>query len=242
MGSGPAGAPRRSPGWPWAFFVLAVAWSTLIRIPLVVNAPRHLDSDLAVDGLDSLGTRHSGHWRLAFARDAVHRRRPCLALAPASPDLGREPANPGQRRRDRVALSHAGDLSARLAGLRASRRRGRLVPAGVRLDGGRPGPRGVITGGHLVAAGLSARRGVCALPWSAGIVAGARWGRPLALALWCGLGLALDSMFALTLVGVVVSRLILWGESHRPPAAQRSPARGRSALAFSAGIAPRYVA
>ena len=39
-----------------------MAWVVLIRVPLILNAENHLDSDLAVDGLTLLDATH-GHWR-----------------------------------------------------------------------------------------------------------------------------------------------------------------------------------
>src|SRR5207249_3385482 len=50
------------PLWPWALLVLAMAWVALVRVPLVLNAEAHLDSDLAVDGLTLLEAVR-GHWR-----------------------------------------------------------------------------------------------------------------------------------------------------------------------------------
>ena len=41
---------------------LACAWIVAARIPLVLNAPAHLDSDMAVDGLTLLDATR-GHWR-----------------------------------------------------------------------------------------------------------------------------------------------------------------------------------
>ena len=41
---------------------LGLVWTVLIRVPLIVNAEDHLDSDLAVDGLTLLDAVH-GHWR-----------------------------------------------------------------------------------------------------------------------------------------------------------------------------------
>ncbi len=54
--------PRRSLIVPWLCLLAAVGWSVLIRIPLILNAPAHLDSDLAVDGLTLLEAVQ-GHWR-----------------------------------------------------------------------------------------------------------------------------------------------------------------------------------
>ena len=51
-----------TPRWPWALLALAMAWVALSRVPLVLNAGTHLDSDLAVEGL-TLAEAIRGHWR-----------------------------------------------------------------------------------------------------------------------------------------------------------------------------------
>src|SRR5687767_3092782 len=48
--------------WPWALLLLAMAWVALARVPLILNAEAHLDSDLAVDGLTLLDATR-GRWR-----------------------------------------------------------------------------------------------------------------------------------------------------------------------------------
>ena len=58
----PATATDRRPWWPWVMLGLGLVWTILIRIPLILNAEDHLDSDLAVDGLTLLDAVH-GHWR-----------------------------------------------------------------------------------------------------------------------------------------------------------------------------------
>src|ERR1700743_1898179 len=60
-GQGSVFAPWRQ-AWPWFALALALGWAAVVRIPLVVNAPVHLDSDLAVDGLTLREAVH-GHWR-----------------------------------------------------------------------------------------------------------------------------------------------------------------------------------
>ena len=47
---------------PLICLAAAIIWSLLLRVPLIQNAPVHLDSDLAVDGL-TLHEAVSGHWR-----------------------------------------------------------------------------------------------------------------------------------------------------------------------------------
>ena len=46
----------------WLVLAAALVWVVVVRIPLILNAEAHLDSDLAVDGL-TLGEAVRGHWR-----------------------------------------------------------------------------------------------------------------------------------------------------------------------------------
>ena len=55
-------ATRWSRVGPWVWLGAAVCWSVAIRVPLIVNAAVHLDSDLAVDGL-TLMQAVQGRWR-----------------------------------------------------------------------------------------------------------------------------------------------------------------------------------
>ena len=47
---------------PWIGLGLALCWTVAVRIPLILNAEVHLDSDLAVDGLTLLEAVQ-GRWR-----------------------------------------------------------------------------------------------------------------------------------------------------------------------------------
>ena len=47
---------------PWIGLGLALCWTVAVRIPLILNAEVHLDSDLAVDGLTLLEAVR-GRWR-----------------------------------------------------------------------------------------------------------------------------------------------------------------------------------
>src|ERR1700722_16623182 len=50
------------PFWGWVCLFLALVWVGVVRVPLVLNARAHLDSDLAVDGLTLIDALN-GHWR-----------------------------------------------------------------------------------------------------------------------------------------------------------------------------------
>ena len=71
---------------------------------------------------------------------------------------------------------------------------------------------GRITGGHLAAAAWHAGA-FCLL---AGCLERGGRGRALALGLWCGFGFYLDSMFAMTLLGLVPAAFAFWLGSGRP--------------------------
>jgi hypothetical protein len=55
-----AGTTRRV--WPWLALTGAMLWVALVRVPIVLNAESHLDSDLAVDGI-TLRQAVEGRWR-----------------------------------------------------------------------------------------------------------------------------------------------------------------------------------
>ncbi len=55
-------ATERRPPWPWVMLALGLIWTVAIRVPLILNAEDHLDSDLAVNGLTLLDAVN-GHWR-----------------------------------------------------------------------------------------------------------------------------------------------------------------------------------
>src|SRR3954454_20503429 len=70
MNASPEPGPQLATRWsrlaPWLWLVAAVCWSVAIRVPLIVNAAVHLDSDLAVDGL-TLMQAVQGRWRWHYA-------------------------------------------------------------------------------------------------------------------------------------------------------------------------------
>lgn len=195
------GASRR---WPWAVLAAASAWVVLVRVPLVLNAASHLDSDLAVDGLTLLDATR-GHWRWHYPGTPFMGIGPVFLSLPQALRWGADP----------VTLVSGGVvafvglvLATFLLGWRAF---GPVAAAWslAPLAFASVGPvwlSGRITGGHLVAAA-----------WHAGAFAGLaacldRGGRTrsAALGVWCGLGLALDSMFAVTLAALVPTAVASW--------------------------------
>jgi hypothetical protein len=204
MSTQPPDALARRLRWPWVVLGLGLAWTVLIRVPLVLNAHDHLDSDLAVDGLTLRDALH-GHWRWHY---------------PATPAMGIPPllfsylqavvwgANP-------ITLVSGGTLiwclvvastfwlAARTYGLEVA---GWSILPLVFSSLGTIWLSGRITGGHLLT-----------LVWHTVAFVGLHacltiggWQRAAALGLWCGLGLYLDAMFLMTLAGLIPAAFVAW--------------------------------
>jgi len=228
----------RSPRWPsavlWLGLLATLVWCVLLRVPLIVNAQTHLDSDLAVDGL-TLREALQGHWRWHYpGTPHMGIGAALLSWIPAR-IVGATPS----------ALVGGGTLAYLLLVLGAFATAWRsfgprvagwcLVPLAF-TSTGTIWLTGRITGGHMLAAA-----------WSAGawwllalaLEKGGR-GRVFLLGLWCGLGMYHDSLFLMTLVGLVPAGLIFavasrWGDLR----GARDLARGLLLLAgFAVGFAP----
>jgi hypothetical protein len=204
MSTQPPDASARRLRWPWVVLGLGLAWTVLIRVPLVLNAHDHLDSDLAVDGLTLLDALR-GHWRWHY---------------PATPSMGIMPlfssylqalvwgANP-------VTLVSGGTLiwclvvastfwlAARAYGLEVA---GWSILPLVFSSLGTIWLSGRITGGHLL---TLVWHTVAFVGLHACLTRGS-WRLAAALGLWCGLGLYLDAMFLVTLAALVPSGLYAW--------------------------------
>jgi hypothetical protein len=229
----PEASVQATPRWPWFVFALAALWVVLTRIPLILNAENHLDSDLAVDGLTLLDVTH-GHWRWHYPATPFMGIGPVFFSLPQALIWG---ANP-------ITLVSGGTvaflcllLATFVLAWRAFDERvacWSLLPL-VFGSTGAVWLSGRVTGGHLTAS-----------VWHAGAFAllaqCLRQGKTihwLSLGLWCGLGVALDPMFGLTLAGLVPSALV--------GAIMLSGFR-RSAIVvlllggtFLVGLAPRYI-
>ncbi len=197
---------KRPPRWPWVLLILAAAWSILIRVPLVFNASIHLDSDLAVDGLTLLEATR-GHWRLALSR-----RTPFIGSAPVAYSIvqaliwGTTPETlvSGGVVAALGVLATTFWLAWQTFGPRVAALS--LAPLTF-ASTGTIWLSGRITGGHLTAAACHA--GAFAL--LAGCLGRERNGlRIAALGFWCGLSLVLDSMAAVTVMGVIAAALGFW--------------------------------
>jgi hypothetical protein len=233
MSTTPPPATVRRPRWPWVVLALGLIWTVAIRVPLILNAEDHLDSDLAVDGLTLLDAV-DGQWRWHYPGTPHMGILPMLFSYPQALVYG---ANP-------ITLVSGGTVIWLLVVVAtfwlAWRAYGPSVAGWAILplvfsSLGTIWLSGRITGGHLLT-----------LAWHTLALVGlhaclTRGGRRRAalLGAWCGLGLYLDAMFSITLVGIATAAAIawLWGS------------RSRSGIVLAAaflggmivGLAPREI-
>lgn len=204
--------------------IAALLWGLLDRVPLILNAPVHLDSDLAVDGLTLHEALH-GHWRWHYPGTPYMGTLPVLLSLPQAAAFGANPAT----------LVSGGAVAWSLLTLAvfalAWRAFGRVAAAWslVPLAFASTGAlwlSGRVTGGHvLTGAWHAGALALLHLAWSRG----GAW-PAAALGAWCGLGLWLDSMFIATLAGVVPAALLGW-------VVAGMPRKGlAAALAFGLGL------
>jgi hypothetical protein len=197
-------ARARGSRWPWLALGLAACWVVLIRIPLVLNADAHLDSDLAVDGLTLLDATQ-GHWRWHYPGTPYMGIAPVILSWPQAMVLGATPATLVSG----GTVAYLGLVVATFLLVRSVSGPvaacWSLVPLTFASNGA-VWLSGRITGGHFPAA-----------VWQAGafvILASclhhASWRRALVLGVWCGLGLWLDSMFVVTLAGLIPAAVFAW--------------------------------
>jgi hypothetical protein len=228
-----ADTPPRRPRWPWVLGLLALIWIALVRVPLVLNAESHLDSDLAVDGLTVAELAH-GQWRWHFPGTPHVGIGAALLAAPQTAVWGSRPitlASGGVVAYSTLVLATFA-LGLTAFGWRVAA--WSLVPLAF-ASTGTVWLSGRLTGGHLLAAAWHA--GALALLY--GCIARGGAGRAAVLGLWCGLGLWHDTMFAITVATIGLVGPIAWW------LAGRSRAGYASALAFVAalvlGALPRAV-
>jgi hypothetical protein len=190
--------------WPWVGLLVGLAWTVLIRVPLVLNAADHLDSDLAVDGLTLLDAL-SGRWRWHFPGTPYIGILPLLPCYPQALVLGATP----------IALVSGGTviwllvvvssfwLASRVCGPQTA---GWAIVPLVFSSLGTIWLSGRITGGHLLTlAWHNVAFGVLHLLLTRG-----GWASAAALGAWCGLGLYLDAMFLFTVAGLLAAALLAW--------------------------------
>lgn len=191
---------------PWlalAGLGFCLALALLLRWPMMTAAERHLDSDLAVDGLTLRQFVQEGRWRWHYPGTPHIGTAPLLLSLPAVAVWGEGPA----------ALVFAGVaanllLIAGVYGL-TCKAYGPTPAffAGLMLAAGGLGQMwlsGRVTGGHLLAAAWLAWAW---LGWSR-LIGSAKCWPWLVFGIFCGLGLWVDSLFLLALPGLGVASLM----------------------------------
>jgi hypothetical protein len=224
----------RSPRLPWLALAMAMLWVAVARVPLVVNAETHLDSDLAVDGLTLLDSL-AGRWRLHYP-GTPHIGTPAVLLSlPQAAIWGSNPwtlVSGGVVAYELVVVATF-LLAWRLFGAAAAA--WSLVPLAF-ASIGTVWLSGRITGGHLLATAWHAAA-------FALLVGQLRRGgalHSLGLGLWCGFGLYVDGTFLYSFLGIAPAMLLGGFGARTFP-------RGLAALAsFTLGLligyAPRHLA
>jgi hypothetical protein len=204
---------------------LGLVWTVVIRVPLILHAEDHLDSDLAVDGLTLLDAAH-GQWRWHYPGTPSMGILPTVFCYPQALIWG---ANP-------ITLVSGGTVIWMLVVASTFWLAGRafgpsvagwaIVPL-VFSSLGTIWLSSRITGGHLLT-----------LVWHTVSLVGLHaclsrggWIRAAALGTWCGLGLYVDAMFLLTLAGLALASWLTWLRGGRPKTAIAP------AVAFLAGMA-----
>ncbi len=111
-------ASERRPRWPWVMLAFGLVWTVLIRVPLILNAEDHLDSDLAVERLDS-ARRIQRPLALAFPWHALHRHSAPAAFVSAGSHVGCQCDHSGQWWNGHLGVGRRLDLLAGPEGVRA---------------------------------------------------------------------------------------------------------------------------
>ena len=190
-----------SSGWkravPGIALLAALAWSAAIRAPLIVNADVHLDSDLAVDGL-TLREAVQGHWRWHYPGTPYTGTGAVLLSWVPAKIWGVSPSTLVSGGTVAYLLLIGGVFATAWKGFGPGVATWSLLPLAF-ASTGTLWLTGRITGGHVLAAAWSA--------WASwllmGYVSKPSLPRGLALGFFCGLGVYLDSMFLMTLLGLV---------------------------------------
>ena len=190
--------PPPSPRWPWACLVAALIAVAVIRMPLILNAATHLDSDLAVDGLTLLDATQ-GHLRWHFPGTPHMGAAPVLLALPGAWMFGATPVTlvvGGVFAYEGVVLATF-LLAMKAYGPRVAA--WSLVPLTF-ASIGTVWLSGRVSGGHLLTVAWSAG----ALAWFHSALERGGMGRSFAFGAWCGFGFYLDQMFLSTLVPIAV--------------------------------------
>lgn len=183
---------------------MGLLWTSVVRIPLILSAADHLDSDLAVDGLTLLDAVN-GTWRWHYPGTPHMGILPVLLSYPQALIWGVSPATlvSGGLVAWLLVITATFVLAWRAFG--AGVACWAIVPL-VFSSVGTVWLSGRITGGHLLTLAWHA----AAFAGMVGCLAkGGAWRSGL-LGLWCGLGLYVDTMFVFTLAGLVPAAVGSW--------------------------------
>jgi hypothetical protein len=213
--------------------LLALLWIAKERVPLVLNADVHLDSDLAVDGL-TLAAALQGHWGWHYPGTPHMGIIPVVLSWPQAKIWGATPMTlvSGGAVAYGLFVVATFALTWRAFGTRVAV--WTLVPLAF-ASTGTLWLSGRVTGGHLLTAA-----------WHSGaffLLHGclARGGalRALALGVWCGLGLYLDQMFLFSSVFIAAAGVSAWWSSGATWSGVREA--GAWVLALGLGYLPHYL-
>jgi hypothetical protein len=194
----------RSPRWPWVVLALGLIWTILIRVPLILNAEDHLDSDLAVDGLTWIDALH-GQWRWHYPGTPHMGILPLFFSYPQALVGGVSAVNLVSGGTLIWLLIVAGTFWLAWKTYGPSVAGWAIIPL-VFSSTGTIWLSGRITGGHLL---TLAWHTLALVGLHACLSKGGRL-RAAALGIWCGLGLYLDLMFLFTLFGLVPAAVLGW--------------------------------
>lgn len=229
-----AGEPHaRRPGRRLAYVALvaALVWVVLIRIPLVMNAAIHLDSDLAVDGL-TLRDAVQGQWRWHYPGTPYMGIVPVFFSWPQAVLFGTNPITLVSGGTVAYVLLVLATFALAFRAFGPSAAAWSLLPLTFASTGA-IWLSGRVTGGHLTSAIWHA---LAFLLLYVNLARGGWW-PALALGLWSGLGLYVDSMFVLTLAGLVPAAA--WGWWVQGKSREGLFATLLFVPALLAGLAPR---
>jgi hypothetical protein len=215
----------RRPRWPWIALALGLAWTTIIRIPLVLNAEDHLDSDLAVDGLTLLDAAN-GQWRWHYPGTPHMGIVPVLASYPQAVIWGADPITLVSGGTVLWALVVVSTFWLAWTAFGPSPACWAIVPL-VFSSLGTIWLSGRITGGHLLALAWH----TLAFVGLYACVARREWRSAAILGVWCGLGVYVDAMSLFTIAGITGAAIVNWLTG------DRSPSNLVMVAAFLAGLA-----
>ena len=189
-------SPNPSNRYAWSCLLAALIWIAIVRIPLVLNAEIHLDSDLAVDGLTLLDMTH-GNWRWHFPGTPYMSSLPVVLSLPGALMFGVNAMTlvVGGVIAYELFVVAMFFLVRRMFGTPAAC--WALIPLTF-ASVGTVWLSGRLSGGHLLTLAWHAT----ALAMLPTFAPKGGYFKALGYGLWCGLGYSLDGMFLMTLAFV----------------------------------------